>query len=87
MSKQTNLQDPVEAANWLQQAWQSTRPPVNADQTHTLMMAAAIHSVCSSVKTLIGQVHEFRNKITELEGQIDQVNKPKRRASRGGDNA
>lgn len=60
-NQQPNLQDPIEAAEWLKQAWVQTRPPVDANQMHTLMMATAINTVVTNIETLVKQLHDLRN--------------------------
>ena len=67
MSRQ-NLQDPTEAIAWLRDAFPHMRPPANCDMAFVMEMAGAIKTVTGTCETLIAQVHEFKNRIMELEG-------------------
>jgi len=48
-ARQPNLQNPTDAAQWLQQMWPQTRPPENAPQAFTLMFATALQTLIATV--------------------------------------
>ena len=63
-----NLQDPTEALAFLRDAFPHMRPPANCDVAFMMQFLGAFRTVSDTCETLVAQVHEFKNRIMELEG-------------------
>ena len=63
-----NLQDPTEALAYLRDSLPAMRPPANCDVAFMMQFLGAFRTVSDTCETLIAQVHEFKNRIMELEG-------------------